>query len=101
MENKSLAQRFLEESEADPEDSSDWIIFYDFIKKKPNPQFWRNLKKMNRRSSLRRIQYSVLFMTKRHEAHGAVRLAECYGAVGELFRVEKVCQEWPAVLTIL
>ena len=75
---------------ADSEDSSDWIIFYDFIKKKPNPQFWRNLKKMKRMSSLRRIQYSVLFMTKLFEAHAAVKLAECYIAEVELFRVEKV-----------
>ncbi len=87
---KSLAQRFLEESEADPEDPSDWIIVYDFINKKPNPQFWRNLKKMKCRSSLRRIQYCVLFTTKRYEALAAVRLAEHYGAVVELFRVEQV-----------
>ena len=87
---KSLAQRFLEEIEADPEDPSDWIIVYDFIKKKPNPHFWRNLKKMKNRSQLRRIQYSVLFTTQRQEALAAVRLAEHYGAEVELFSVEKV-----------
>ena len=87
---KSLAQRFLEESKADPEDPSDWIIVYDFTKKKPNPHFWRNLKKMKSRFSLRRIQYSVLFTTQRHEAFAAVRFAEHYSAEVELFRVEKV-----------
>ena len=87
---KSLAHRFLEKSEATPEGSSDWIIICDFIKKKPNPQFWRNLKKMKNRSSLRRIQYSVLFTSKRNEVIAAVKLAEHSGAVVELFRVEKI-----------
>ena len=87
---KSLAQRFLEERKADPDDQSDWIIVYDFIKKKPNPRCWRKLQKMKSRFSLRRIQYSVLFTTQRHEALAAVRLAERYGAEVELFRVEKV-----------
>jgi hypothetical protein len=86
----SLAHRFLEESKATHEDTSDWIIIYDFLKKKPNPQFWRNLKKMKNRSSLRRIQYSVLFTSKRNEAIAAVKLAEHYGAEVELFRVEKI-----------
>jgi hypothetical protein len=45
---------------------------------------------MKNRFSLRRIQYSVLFATQRHEAFAAVRLAEHYGAEVELFRVEKV-----------
>ena len=45
---------------------------------------------MKSRSSLRIIQYSVLFTTQRHEALAAVRLAEHYGAEVELFRVEKV-----------
>ena len=86
MSNTSLAQLFLEEFDT-AEAGGDWIVVYDFIGKKPNPKFWKNLTKMKNTSTIRTIQYSVLSAGQQRDARAAASLAEHYGAETLTYRV--------------
>lgn len=63
------------------------MVIYDFIKKKPNPKFWKNLNKMKERSSVRSIQYSVLHVQTQGDAIAASKLARHYGAESLVYTV--------------
>ena len=63
MKQNSLSEQFLEENRSG-DDPFTWLIVYDFIDFKPNPNFWKNLDKMIRISGLRKFQYSVLITEK-------------------------------------
>jgi hypothetical protein len=83
MVNRSIAQRLLGE-EAD-EDGS-WIIVYDFIKQKPNPNFWVNLRRISDQRGGRLIQYSVYRTESHDEAQAVRRLVNHYGGESRMFR---------------
>ncbi len=77
--NKSLAQQFLEDYGSNNKEGN-WIVVYDFIDKKPNPKFWKNLTRMKNSSTIRTVPYSVLSAGQQSDANAAASLAEHYGA---------------------
>jgi len=83
MVNHSIAHRLLGD-EAD-EDGS-WIIVYDFIEQKPNPNFWANLKRVSETHGGSLIQYSVYKTESRREAKAVRGLVKHYGGEVIVFR---------------
>ncbi len=86
----SLSEEFLDEFQIE-DDPFDWIIVYDFIDGKPNPNFWKNLEKMKSISSVKRVQYSVLIAKSEGEARAVAKLAEYYGADTLMYRCIEIC----------
>ena len=86
MGNKSLAQLFLDEFGSTKSEGY-WIVIYDFIGKKPNPKFWKNLTRMKNSSTVRTVQYSVLSAGLQRDANTAASLAEHYGAETRTYKV--------------
>ena len=90
MTKLSLSEEFLDEFVI-ADDPFDWIIVYDFIDGKPNPNFWKNLEKMMSISSVKRVQYSVLMAKSEGEARAAAKLAKYYGADTLMYRCVEIC----------
>jgi len=78
----SLAKSFYDSIEVDePNETSTWVVLYDFHGIKPNSRFWYNLKRLAKLAgdgSL--VQYSVFMTRSKRGALTAVKLAEHYGA---------------------
>jgi len=83
MVNRSIAHQLLGD-EAD-EDGS-WIIVYDFIERKPNPNFWVNLKRISDSRGGGLIQYSVYLTESHSEVQAVQRLVNHYGGESRMFR---------------
>ncbi|MCW4050145.1 MAG: hypothetical protein NWE89_10480 [Candidatus Bathyarchaeota archaeon] len=81
--NRSVASIFLEETE---DEAGLWIVVYDFIGSKPNPNFWVNLKRISTSEGGNLIQYSVYQTEKRKEAHAVRNLVHHYGGEARIFR---------------
>ena len=81
--NRSIAHQLLGD-EAD-EDGS-WIIVYDFIEQKPNPNFWANLKRVSEIHGGSLIQYSVYKTESLREAKVVRGLVKHYGGEAIVFR---------------
>ena len=83
MANRSIAHQLL--GDAADEDGS-WIVVYDFIEHKPNPNFWVNLKRISDSRGGGLIQYSVYRTESRSEAQAVRRLVTHYGGEARVFR---------------
>jgi len=88
---KSIAAKFYDEtSEEEDGEEGTWLVLYDF-KSKPNPRFWRNIKRLIGlvgEGSL--VQYSVFMTRSRRGAMAAEKLARHYGASVMVFKGEEV-----------
>jgi len=92
MGRKSLAEQYYEET-SEKGDASDatWIVFYDFRGVKPNPRFWKNVRRLiGLVGGSSMVQYSVFMTRSRRGAITAVKLARHYGAEVVAFRGEKI-----------
>ena len=91
MGRKSLAEKFYEEtSEEEDREEETWLVLYDFGSK-PNPRFWRNIKRLIGlvgEGSL--VQYSVFMTGSRRGAMAAMKLARHYGAKVMVFKGEQI-----------
>jgi hypothetical protein len=89
---KSLAESFYNSvTVKEPQETSTWIVLYDFHGIKPNSRFWYNLKRLAKLAgdgSL--VQYSVFMTRSKRGALTAVKLAEHYGAEVLLIKGEVV-----------
>lgn len=92
MGRKSLAEKFYEETPEDENGAANtWLVIYDFRGIKPNPKFWKNLKRLIAlldNGSM--IQYSVFKTRHKRGAHAAVKIAKHYGAEVRMFKGEEV-----------
>ncbi len=92
MGRKSLAESFYNSvTVKEPQETSTWIVLYDFHGIKPNSRFWYNLKRLAKLAgdgSL--VQYSVFMTRSKRGALTAVKLAEHYGAEVLLIKGEVV-----------
>ena len=92
MGQKSLAESFYNSvTVKEPQETSTWIVLYDFHGIKPNSRFWYNLKRLAKLAgdgSL--VQYSVFMTRSKRGALTAVKLAEHYGAEILLIKGEVV-----------
>ena len=83
MVNRSIAHQLLGDG---ADEDGIWIIVYDFIEHKPNPNFWVNLKRISDSRGGGLIQYSVYRAESLREAHAVKELAIHYGGEARLFR---------------
>lgn len=85
----SLAQKYYDQTEDIQEAShEDYLILYDFKEKKPNPKFWRNIKRLisiSPQTTL--IQYSALQTRSRRIASATKALVTHYGGEAGVYRV--------------
>ena len=92
MGRKSLAESFYNfVTVKEPQETSTWIVLYDFHGIKPNSRFWYNVKRLAKLAgdgSL--VQYSVFMTRSKRGALTAVKLAEHYGAEVLLIKGEVV-----------
>lgn len=92
MGRRSLAQKYYEETPGDEEGTGGtWLVLYDFRGVKPNPKFWRNLKRLiSLLDEGSMIQYSVFKTGRRRGAMAAVKIARHYGAEVRMFKGEEI-----------
>jgi len=83
MVNRSIAHQLLDD---DNDEAGRWIIVYDFIEHKPNPNFWVNLKRISDLRGGGLIQYSVYRTESHSEAQAVRRLVNHYGGESRMFR---------------
>ncbi len=83
MVNYPLSEKLLEDDEALP---GQWIIVYDFIDFKPNPNFWINLKRISSSEGGGLIQYSVYQSGTWKETRAVRALVNHYGGDVKVFR---------------
>jgi hypothetical protein len=83
MANRSIAHQLLDEHK---DEAGSWIIVYDFIEHKPNPNFWVNLKRISDLRGGGLIQYSVYRTISHSEAQAVRRLVNHYGGESRMFR---------------
>jgi hypothetical protein len=63
-----------------------WVIVYDFIDFKPNPNFWVNLHRISNVYGGGLIQYSVYRANKLSEAEAISQLVDHYGGEARVFK---------------
>ena len=83
MANRSIAHQLLDD---DIDETGGWIIVYDFIEHKPNPNFWVNLKRISSSRGGGLIQYSVYQTESLREAQAVRELVNHYGGEAMVFR---------------
>jgi CRISPR/Cas system-associated endoribonuclease Cas2 len=82
MVNFSIASRILVN---ETEGIGLWIIVYDFLGFKPNPNFWVNLRRISNAHGGNFIQYSVYQTRKKTEAKAVKELIVHYGGDAQVF----------------
>ncbi len=86
MGRKSIAQKIIDNIFDESEDTN-WVVCYDFRDDQPVGRFYQNLQEILSTLGGEMIQYSVFYGSRR--ASAAVKeLAEYYGAMVIVFRVE-------------
>ncbi|HUV54468.1 MAG TPA: hypothetical protein VMW03_04615 [Candidatus Krumholzibacteriaceae bacterium] len=83
MVNRSIAHQLLDD---DMDEAGYWIIVYDFIEHKPNPNFWANLNRISKTNGGGLIQYSVYQTESLREAQAVHGLVDHYGGKAMVFR---------------
>lgn len=83
MVNTSIAERMLEELR---DKEGNWIIVYDFVQYKPNPNFWINLNRISAELGGYRVQYSVYITGNLREAIAVKNLVHHYGGDALVYR---------------
>jgi hypothetical protein len=83
MVNRSIAQQLLDD---DIDETGGWIIVYDFVEHKPNPNFWVNLNRISNSRGGGLIQYSVYQTESLREAQAVRELVNHYGGEAMVFR---------------
>ncbi len=83
MVDRSIAHQLLGDA---ADETGSWIIVYDFIEHKPNPNFWVNLKRISNSRGGGLIQYSVYQTESLREAQAVRRLVNHYGGEAMVFR---------------
>ncbi|NIN69930.1 MAG: hypothetical protein GTO63_35655 [Anaerolineae bacterium] len=83
MVNHSIAHQLLDDRD---DEAGQWIIVYDFIENKPNPNFWANLKRVSETHGGSLIQYSVYKTGSLREAKAVKGLVKHYGGEAIVFR---------------
>ena len=83
MVNRSIAHQLLDD---ETDEDGSWIIVYDFIDHKPNPNFWVNLRRISDSHGGGLIQYSVYRTESLREAQAVRELARHYGGEARMFR---------------
>ena len=66
-----------------------WVIVYDFIGFKPNPNFWVNLRRISSAYGGFLIQYSVYQAGNKLEAEAVSQLVRHYGGEAQAFECKE------------
>ena len=86
MVNPSIASQLISEED---DEVGLWVIVYDFIGFKPNPNFWVNLQRISSSYGGNLIQYSVYQAGNRAEAEAISSLVRHYGGEAKTFECKK------------
>ena len=86
MVNPSIASQLISE---ESEEVGLWVIVYDFVGFKPNPNFWVNLKRISEVYEGFLIQYSVYQAGNKSEAEAVSSLVRHYGGEAKAFECKE------------
>jgi len=86
MVNPSIASQLITEED---DEVGLWVIVYDFIGFKPNPNFWVNLRRISSSYGGNLIQYSVYQACNRAEAEAINSLVTHYGGEAQTFECKQ------------
>lgn len=86
MVNPSIASQLISE---ETDEFGLWVIVYDFIGFKPNPNFWVNLRRVSSSYGGFLIQYSVYQAGNKSEAEAVSQLVRHYGGEAQAFECKE------------
>jgi len=72
------------------DDTDEYLVIYDFVKRKPTTRFWRNLNRLLPVSKGKLIQRSAFLAQGKRAALAVSTLASHYGADVAVFWVKQI-----------